>query len=239
MSHYCGVVVFGFQSCPCPASLWRVGTRRKRLRCVFLCVNNRNNYASAASSSSHIRRECLIIGLGNPGTELSNTRHNLGFQVLDYYANRYSFTFKKDKYLHAEYACREYVIQYNNNDDDNKDRNSGQPHSTNVHFLKPMTFMNNSGQSIAALMRRISLSLENILVVVDDMSLPFGQTRLRLSGSSGGHNGLKSIEKVLHSNQYARLRVGIDSPNRATTASAYVLSPFSPNERKQLSQVFW
>ncbi|EME28140.1 peptidyl-tRNA hydrolase, PTH1 family [Galdieria sulphuraria] len=189
-------------------------------RYFYLSSCNHSSLKNSSSLPSQKCRECLIVGLGNPGSNLSNTRHNLGFDILDFYANRYSFTFTKDKYLNAEYACHLYP-------------------NAKVHFLKPMTFMNNSGQSIAAMMRRIAFSTENILVIVDDMSLPFGQTRLRLKGSNGGHNGLKSVEKVLGSNQYVRLRVGIDSPKGDVPAQVYVLSPFSPVEKKQLVDVFW
>ncbi|GJQ15988.1 hypothetical protein GpartN1_g7821.t1 [Galdieria partita] len=195
-------------------------TKTKCVQKYFYCCSHNGGSNNSAVSSQKCR-ECLIVGLGNPASHLKNTRHNLGFEILDFYASQYSLTFTKDKYLNAEYACRQYP-------------------NAKVHFLKPMTFMNNSGQSVAAMMRRVAFSLENILVIVDDMSLPFGQTRLRLKGSHGGHNGLKSVEKVLGSQQYVRLRVGIDAPKeKSLSAQVYVLSPFSPVEKKQLVQVFW
>eukprot|EP00871_Galdieria_phlegrea_P004748 jgi/Galph1/5274/GphlegSOOS_G3981.1 len=172
------------------------------------------------SSSIPNYREYLFVGLGNPGPSYYRTRHNIGSEVLDYYAKRHGFAFSMDKYLQAEYACWKWK-------------------ETKVHLLKPMTFMNNSGQSIGAFLRRCSLPISSILVIVDDLSLPFGRTRLRLKGSDGGHNGLKSIQKTLHSTNFARLRVGIDEPKRNTQpVESYVLCKFSASEQRQLESIF-
>jgi PTH1 family peptidyl-tRNA hydrolase len=98
----------------------------------------------------------------------------------------------------------------------------------------PLTFMNNSGLSVKKLADRTGISQEDILIVCDDLSLPFGKLRLRPSGSAGGHNGLKSIIKDLGSNQFVRLRLGIDSPKAAADAVEYVLANFNPAEKKAL-----
>jgi PTH1 family peptidyl-tRNA hydrolase len=101
-------------------------------------------------------------------------------------------------------------------------------------LLMPMTFMNNSGLSVKKLIDRTGTSLEDVLIVCDDLSLPFGKLRLRPSGSAGGHNGLKSIIKDLGSNQFARLRLGIDAPGGAADTVDYVLANFTPVEKKVL-----
>jgi PTH1 family peptidyl-tRNA hydrolase len=101
-------------------------------------------------------------------------------------------------------------------------------------LLMPMTFMNNSGLSVKKMVDRQGMALEDILIVCDDLSLPFGKLRLRPSGSAGGHNGLKSIIQDLGSNQFARLRLGIDSPKNTAGTVDYVLSNFTPAEKKAL-----
>ena len=131
----------------------------------------------------------LIVGLGNPGKEYEKTRHNVGFMVIDEIVKRYGFsrTFSNFK---GEYY---------------KEKVNGEE----VIFLKPLTYMNLSGESVSALMRYFKIPLENLVVIYDDLALPVGQIRLREAGSAGGHNGMKSIIKLLGTENFKRIRVGI------------------------------
>ncbi len=157
----------------------------------------------------------LIVGLGNPGPQYRWTRHNLGFLVLDGLAAQQKVLWRNSASYHGMLA--KAVIE-----------------DVECSLLMPMTFMNNSGLSVKKLADRTGTSLEDILIVCDDLSLSFGKLRLRPSGSAGGHNGLKSIINDLASNQFARLRLGIDAPGSAVDAVDYVLSNFTWRERKAL-----
>ena len=155
----------------------------------------------------------LIVGLGNPGNEYDGTRHNIGFAVLDALAEAQNvdFAHKKKGYI-AEVRYR------------------GHP----LYLLKPTTFMNESGRSIQYWMAKHKTTLASLLVVVDDVSLPFGVLRLRKKGSAGGHNGLADIESTLKTNAYARLRFGIAQHYPKGRQTDYVLSAFDPSEQKTL-----
>jgi len=157
----------------------------------------------------------LIIGLGNPGPQYRWTRHNLGFLVLESLCAQQKVLWRNSASNHGMLA--KVVIE-----------------GCECSLLMPMTFMNNSGLSVKKLMDRTGTSLEDILIVCDDLSLPFGKLRLRPSGSAGGHNGLKSIIQDLGSNQFARLRLGIDAPGGAADTVDYVLANFTPAEKKAL-----
>ena len=159
----------------------------------------------------------LIVGLGNPGAQYTWTRHNYGFLVLEALG-------KKLKAKGHVSASNHGVVAKVDIED------------VPCSLLMPMTFMNNSGLSVKKLIDRQGTALEDILIVCDDLSLPFGKMRLRPSGSAGGHNGLKSVTAGLGSNQFARLRLGIDGPqNRAETVD-YVLSNFTPAEKRSLPE---
>jgi len=157
----------------------------------------------------------LIVGLGNPGSQYTWTRHNLGFLVLE-----------------ALGAQQKVSLR-------NSASNQGTVAKVSIKgiecsLLMPMTFMNNSGVAVKKLADRQGIMPEDILVVCDDLSISFGKMRLRPSGSAGGHNGLKSIIKDLGSNQFARLRMGIDEPQSKAETIDYVLSNFTPVEKKAL-----
>jgi peptidyl-tRNA hydrolase, PTH1 family len=152
----------------------------------------------------------LVAGLGNPGDRYKNTRHNIGFLVIDHLAARQNWVFKKKKYYEFV-AERDFVL------------------------IKPRTFMNNSGVALTSALT--SYPVEETLVIFDDASLPFGALRFRHKGSAGGHNGLKSIAYHLGSDEFKRFRIGIDAPAPQQDLADYVLSNFSPQEDKFLPEV--
>ena len=127
----------------------------------------------------------LIVGLGNPGKEYDNTRHNLGFVVIDQLASNLNIKLNKKKFNGLYCQSTEYIL------------------------LKPQTYMNNSGECIMAFLNYFNISLTNLLVIYDDISLPIGKFRYRCQGSAGGHNGVKNIIELLGSKNFKRLRVGI------------------------------
>ena len=157
----------------------------------------------------------LIVGLGNPGQQYTWNRHNLGFLVLETLVKQQKAKVRVSASNHGMLST--VVIN-----------------DVECSLLMPTTFMNNSGISVKKLVDRTGTSLEDILIICDDLSLAFGDLRLRTSGSAGGHNGLKSIIKDLGSNQFARLRLGIDEPKGAANTVDYVLSNFTPVEKKSL-----
>jgi PTH1 family peptidyl-tRNA hydrolase len=148
----------------------------------------------------------LVIGLGNPGLKYKKTKHNVGFLALDLYAKKHKLKFKKDNKFKGEWL---------------KDGN--------LLLLKPHTFMNLSGESVQAIMNFYDLDIVDILVVYDDLSLPLGKIRLREKGSAGGHNGVKSIIQHLKTQDFQRLKVGIDT-NPLIETKNYVLSKFDKKE---------
>jgi peptidyl-tRNA hydrolase, PTH1 family len=133
----------------------------------------------------------LIVGLGNPGTKYAQTRHNVGFDVLDTLAKRCQISLSERKQFQGIYG---EGISSNN---------------TKIRLLKPQTFMNLSGQSVRSTIDWFKLSPASVLVVYDDLDLPLGKIRLRLSGSAGGHNGMKSIISHLGTQNFPRVRIGI------------------------------
>lgn len=151
----------------------------------------------------------LIVGLGNPGPTYENTRHNVGFDVIDVLAARWNIGTKAEKF-HAWYGQGEIAEQ-------------------KVTLLKPTTWMNRSGQAVLAAGRFYKLELADLLVVTDDMALPLGKLRFRGNGSAGGHNGLQNIVDHLGSQEWCRLRVGIGEP--IGDPAAYVTSRFTADEK--------
>jgi len=145
----------------------------------------------------------LIVGLGNPGTEYENTRHNMGFFYIDYFANKNNISINKEKFngLYNE-------ININ---------------SDKVILLKPQSYINLSGEVIKKFVDYFKIELQDILIISDDLDTELGKYRLRPSGSSGGHNGLKNIELMLNTKDYYRLKVGI-SNNKMIDTKNYVLS---------------
>ncbi|MBF0512265.1 MAG: aminoacyl-tRNA hydrolase [Candidatus Omnitrophica bacterium] len=158
----------------------------------------------------------LIAGLGNPGRQYIWTRHNLGFLLIEALCSRYQLT------LHHSHEKQGMVAK-------------GSIEGIECSLLKPMTFMNNSGEALRPVLQAQGLKPEDVLVVCDDMSIGFGKLRLRPSGSAGGHNGLKSIITHLGTDEFARLRMGIGAPENRDETTRHVLSDFTPAEKKILS----
>lgn len=156
----------------------------------------------------------LIIGLGNPGQEYKHTRHNLGFEVVDYFAEHHGLVFHESKRFFGLFA-------------------EGKVQGKQVALLKPMTFMNLSGGSIKSCMEYFAIAQERILVICDDILIALGKMRMRMKGASGGHNGLKSVQLNLATEEYARLRIGVDSPQLGENLSDYVMGHFT-KEQKQI-----
>jgi peptidyl-tRNA hydrolase, PTH1 family len=164
----------------------------------------------------------LIVGLGNPGSKYDRTRHNIGFEIVDLLAQRWQIPLSDQKKFHGIAG---------------EGLGAG---SRKVRLLKPQTFMNNSGQSIRAVTDWYKLPPESVLVIYDEMDLPVGKLRMRLSGSAGGHNGMKSTIAHLGTQDFPRLRVGIgsakDAPGDRDTVS-HVLGKFSPQERTIVEEI--
>jgi peptidyl-tRNA hydrolase, PTH1 family len=155
----------------------------------------------------------LIAGLGNIGSEYELTRHNIGFLVLDRIADTRKLSFTLTR--HAEKTELKYKGRL-------------------LHLIKPTTYMNLSGKSIAYWMKELNIPKENVLVVVDDVALPFGALRMRGKGSSAGHNGLQNIQETLNTRDYPRLRFGIGNQYPKGQQVDYVLSNFTQDEFKKL-----
>jgi PTH1 family peptidyl-tRNA hydrolase len=160
----------------------------------------------------------LVVGLGNPGSRYAETRHNAGFLVTEVLTGRWKSRWTTEKSFQALLA-----------------RADRGPHR--VMICQPQTFMNSSGEAVAAIMSFYRVEKARLMVVVDDADLPFGQLRLRPGGSSGGHHGLESIEKHIGSRDYARLRVGIGRQTSEREISGHVLSRFTSTEAKWLDKV--
>ena len=167
----------------------------------------------------------LIVGLGNPGRGYANNRHNLGFMCLNYFAKAHSIRFDRKQ---------------------GKARiGSGQIAGSKVVVAKPQTYMNLSGQSVNLLVRKFDVSLENLLVIHDDLDLPLGKIRIRHGGSSAGHKGVESITAELGSQDFTHIRVGIGRPTAVEGSTeineadivAYVLSDFTADEKPTITKV--
>ncbi|MGK7921503.1 MAG: aminoacyl-tRNA hydrolase [Trichodesmium sp.] len=167
----------------------------------------------------------LIVGLGNPEPKYNQTRHNIGFAVVDNLANIWQISLSENRKFKAEF---------------------GEGRSTKaekIYLLKPLTYMNRSGQAIRAVVDWYKLPPSSVLIIYDDMDLPMGRLRLRLSGSAGGHNGMKSAIAHLGTQEFPRLRIGIGKPKNVTAESgdpktiSHVLGKFSSTENKLMTQV--
>ena len=157
----------------------------------------------------------MIVGLGNPGKEYENTRHNVGFMVLDNWMNKHNFTFDKNK-LNGLYS----IIKYNNED---------------VLVLKPLSFMNLSGTVIRAFMNYYKIDVNDLLVIYDDKDIALGSVKLKKNGSSAGHNGIKNIIENLKTENFKRLKVGLSKNNVAMVS--FVLGKFNNDEMCKLNVV--
>lgn len=171
----------------------------------------------------------LVVGLGNPGRDYVGTRHNVGFDCLDQFASRLGWIGSPDLFQTLGKSKFEGLAL------DGTVSLHGSGGTEKVLLLKPMTFMNVSGKSVRAACDFYQLAPADVLVVLDDVALPCGRIRLRGSGSSGGHNGLKDIERVLGTVDYPRLRIGIDAPGRVPQKD-YVLGRFNPDQLKKTEE---
>ena len=155
----------------------------------------------------------LVVGLGNIGAEYASTRHNMGFMVLDAWAQASNVVFSMERYgavAQISFKGRHFTL------------------------LKPSTYMNLSGNAVRYWMQKLNLPLENLIVISDDLNLPFGTLRMRLSASDGGHNGLDNIIWTLESDQWARIRVGIGNGFSRGGQVDFVLGELSPEELEQI-----
>jgi len=152
-----------------------------------------------------------IVGLGNPGKQYDQTRHNIGFEVIDALSDQFSIPLNQSKFKGM------YGVGLHNGE--------------KVLLLKPLTYMNLSGESIRAVMDYYQIELEDLLVIYDDLDLPVGKIRLRQKGSPGGHNGIKSTVAHLGTQEFNRIRIGIDRPTPGMSVPDYVLGRFRPEER--------
>jgi peptidyl-tRNA hydrolase, PTH1 family len=159
----------------------------------------------------------LIVGLGNPGKPYEGTRHNIGFEVIESLANKFSIRLDSAKFKGL------YGV--------------GSVNGEKLLLLKPLTYMNLSGESIRAVMDYYQIEKENLVVIYDDLDLPVGRIRLRQKGSAGGHNGIKSTISHLGTQEFNRIRVGIDRPRNGMSISDYVLSRFTKEEQEEMKKV--
>ena len=158
----------------------------------------------------------LIVGLGNPGEEYQGTRHNIGFEIVDYLSSRFEVTFKSERFgLIGSFNLK----------------------GRKVYLLKPSTFMNLSGKSIKYHLQANRININNLFVVADDLHLPFGTIKCKKKGSDGGHNGHKNIIECLQSSTYSRLKFGIGNNFKKGHQSNYVLSTWSNEQNFALSDL--
>ena len=155
----------------------------------------------------------LIVGLGNPGVEYELTRHNIGFLILDRLADQ-----KKIKFEQGRYGFWTLL------------KHKGR----SIYLLKPTTFMNLSGRAVHYWMQDLKVAKQHIMIITDDLALPYGKLRMRQKGSAGGHNGLKNIEELIGGQNYPRLRFGVGDDYSQGRQIDYVLSPFNQKEMEAL-----
>ena len=158
----------------------------------------------------------LVVGLGNIGAEYANTRHNMGFMVLDAWAQASNIYFESGRYGSTA------VISFK---------------GRQFYLLKPSTYMNLSGKAVRYWMNELKIPVENILVISDDLNIPFGTLRLRKNGSAGGHNGLTNITELIGTQEYARIRMGIGNDFGRGQQVGYVLGELSQEEKEQMPEL--
>jgi PTH1 family peptidyl-tRNA hydrolase len=162
-------------------------------------------------------KKFLIVGLGNIGSDYADTRHNVGFTVLDFLANVEEITFKTEKLgskATFKYKGRTFIL------------------------IKPSTYMNLSGKAVKYWLTKEKIQLDNLLIITDDLNLPFGTLRLKIKGSAGGHNGLQDIQELLGTTKYNRLRFGVGDDFSKGRQVDYVLGKWTEAEQKQLPERF-
>ena len=158
----------------------------------------------------------LVVGLGNIGGEYANTRHNMGFMVLDAWAQASNISFESGRYGSTA------TISFK---------------GRKFHLLKPSTYMNLSGKAVRYWMNELKIPVENLMVISDDLNIPFGTLRLRKNGSAGGHNGLTNINELIGTQDYARIRVGIGNEFGRGQQIGYVLGEFNEDEKKEIPEI--
>ena len=158
----------------------------------------------------------LIVGLGNIGVEYVNTRHNMGFMVLDAWAQASNIVFESGRYGYTA------VVSFK---------------GRKFHLLKPSTYMNLSGKAVRYWMNELKIPVENLLVISDDLNIPFGTLRLRKNGSAGGHNGLTNINEMIGTQDYARIRVGIGNEFGRGQQVNYVLGELCKEEMEEMEEI--
>ncbi|WP_277294399.1 aminoacyl-tRNA hydrolase [Streptococcus hyointestinalis] len=154
----------------------------------------------------------MIVGLGNPGSKYDGTRHNVGFMAIDKIVKNLDVTFTEDKTFKAEVG-------------------SAFINGEKVYFVKPTTFMNNSGIAVKALLTYYNIDLSDMVVIYDDLDMVVGKLRLRQKGSAGGHNGIKSIIAHLNIQDFNRIKIGIGRPQKGMSVINHVLGKFDTDER--------
>ena len=162
----------------------------------------------------------LIVGLGNPEPKYDQTRHNIGFAAVDELARIWQMPLKENKRFQGLFS-------------------EGMVGGQKVRLLKPLTYMNRSGQSVRAAIDWYKVQPQSVLVIYDDMDLPVGRLRMRLSGSAGGHNGMKSIIAHLGGKDFPRLRIGIGKSNGDKGTVSHVLGKFAPEETKIIEEILY
>ncbi len=163
----------------------------------------------------------LIVGLGNPEPKYDKTRHNIGFEAVDTLANAWQMSYKENRRFQGLFA------------------EGLTPAGTKVRLLKPLTYMNRSGKAVRAVIDWYKIEPQSVLVIYDDMDLPVGKLRLRLSGSAGGHNGMKSIIAHLGAQNFPRLRLGIGKSDGKKETISHVLGKFAPQETEVIEEILY
>ena len=158
----------------------------------------------------------LIVGLGNIGVEYANTRHNMGFMVLDAWAQASNILFESGRYGYMA------TVSFK---------------GRKFHLLKPSTYMNLSGKAVRYWMNELKIPIENLMVISDDLNIPFGTLRLRKNGSAGGHNGLTNLNELIGSQNYARIRVGIGNEFGRGQQVGYVFGELAKEEMEQMPEI--
>ena len=183
--------------------------------CKFFTNLFKSKKTSSIFEEDKSMKKYLIVGLGNIGDKYHNTRHNIGFSILDNFAANENLTFETRKLgdiTTYKFKGRSFI------------------------FLKPSTYMNLSGKSVLYWLTKEKITLENLLIITDDLNLPFGSIRIKKKGSDGGHNGLKDIQEKLNTTQYNRFRFGIGDTFNKGQQVDFVLSKWSHEEKKSLQE---
>jgi PTH1 family peptidyl-tRNA hydrolase len=181
----------------------------------ILGVKSKIQTSEKTVTNSPKMKKFLIVGLGNIGSEYVNTRHNIGFKILDYFANQESISFQTKKLGDvAEFKFK----------------------GRTAILLKPNTFMNLSGKAVKYWMEKENIEKENLLIITDDLNLSFGSIRIKTKGTDGGHNGLKNIQLLLNSTEFPRFRFGISDAFKKGKQVDYVLGEWSTEEKEALKE---